>query len=98
MSDTERVPVGTIVSYHGTVFTEFTLYLIAGYNEDVTGERPDLPANVITRKYPGNFGYRLFPVGVPYKMDNQHLLIDFVRRSSFDVVRTPGDSELGGQS
>lgn len=98
MTEQERVPVGTVVAYHGSVPTAFTLYLVAGYNEDVRGERPDLLADVITRRYPGNFGYSLFPVGVPFKLDNQFLRIDFVRRSSFDVIGTMEDSGPGGQS
>lgn len=98
MTEQERVPVGTVVAYHGSVPTEFTLYLVAGYREDVTATRPDLPASAIEAAYPGNFAYRLFPVGVPVKLYNGHLLVDYVRRSSFDVIGTLEDSGPGGQS
>ncbi len=103
--EAERVPVGTIVSYHGSVITSYKLYVINGYH-DVLAERstgPDaLPPDVIAGHWPDNLAYSLFPAGVPYKFGNvRDLTIRYVRRQSFDVLRAPdapGNSGAGGQS
>ena len=85
----EPLPVGTIVTYHGSVREYWGEYEVDRV-VDAREHRPDLLARkgeaFMDENYPDGVAYSLWPIGVAKKFGNRELSLNSVRRGSFTVV------------
>lgn len=86
----EPYPVGTHVKYHGSKEDYHGIvYEITGHH-DIRLTRPDVLEHYgeefVAEKYPDGCAYSLWPAGVSKKMDDRHLSLKSVRRSSITPI------------
>lgn len=80
----ERIPVGTVVRYHGSLKSlhgEYTVTAHSNFEDHAYYRRSEIRAY-----YPDDEAYDLWPVGVPMKFGNRDKAIYFCRRASITVV------------
>ena len=79
--------IGSVVEYFGSLTSG--RYTVTGHRNPT--EHPFQPQELLKGAYPDGVAYELWPVGVPHKFGNHHLSANFVRRTSFRVVKELGN-------
>lgn len=84
MGTIEKLPIGTIVDYHGSMTHMHGQYEIIRYS-DLEYTRAVL-GDQFEDYYPYGIGYDLWPRGVPINMDNRNQALYNVRPDSISLV------------
>lgn len=80
----DKLPIGTLVDYHGSVTYMHGQYEVEDYS-DMEFQRAQL-GDKFKQYYPDGFAYHLWPVGVPKQFRNRYCALYFVRPESVTVV------------
>jgi hypothetical protein len=81
---TERVPLETLVRYHGSIGYAHGDYRVSGYCDP--HQRYDLTDSHIEEHWPDGVAYELWPDGMERKFGLRDNALLYVRRSSFTIL------------
>ena len=81
----DKLPIGTIVDYHGSLTYMHGQYEVDGYS-DLSSKRSRYGDGLVDEHYSHGFAYNLWPRGVPKKFGNRDQAIYFARPESVTVV------------
>lgn len=88
-----KLPIGTIVDYHGSLTYMHGQYEVEGYS-DLDQKRAWYGADEVNAHYPHGFAYNLWSVGVPKKFGFRDQSILDVRPESVTVVSSDDGAGL----